>query len=585
MSRLSVRASSKQIGRRRGAVAAALGIATVLCGCSPIASVSHHKAAYAPSSGANPAPANQYIATGQRLQDKDRMKALGNYLAAARVSVHDLKSRPQDPGTRRTYNYAVGRCIDIIETDGLDPWSHTLTVAGPDGDFSLGTKRPADSERNPANYRLETADRLTLGGRYFTDRVTVDGLGAPVVAISRNEVPDFRKTTLSSQRIYGVATAFIRFNGQQAQIEFAEPLAQERITLDGHTYPVAADFSAPIAVALVTERPEKLGLIRMLRPEKYAETARLARLQAYDPTRIPVLFVHGLQDTPASWAPMINRLRGDREIRRNYQFWVFSYPSGYPYPYSASLLRRDLDSVKRAFPKTKRMVLVGHSMGGMISRLMITDSGDKIWRDLFGKPPAQTELPASTRKLLEESLIFAHRPEVARVIFISTPQRGADMAKNSIGRIGSSLIRTPIFLAAIPFATLQAAMTVDPGALQLKRMPNSIDTLAPSNRFVQSVNRIPIKRGIPYHSIIGDRGKGDTPNSSDGVVAYWSSHVEGAQSELIVPSNHSAPLNPQAIAEVARILKLNLGTRGKTASEDGSTAVVNVAAGVSDPGR
>jgi pimeloyl-ACP methyl ester carboxylesterase len=584
MSRPFARASSKQIGRRRGTVAAALGIAIVLCGCSPIASVSHHKAAYAPSSGANLTPANQYIATGQRLQDKDRMKALGLYLAAARVSARDLKSRPQDPDARRTYNYAVARCIDIVETDGLDPWGHTLTVTGPDGDFSLGAKRPEDPEKNPANYRLETADRLTLGGIYFTDQVTADGLGAPVVAISRNEVPHFRKT-LSGQRIYGVATAFVRFNGQQAQIEFAEPLAQERISLDGHTYPVAANFSAPIAVALVTERPQKLGLARMLQPEKYAETARLTRLQAYDPNRIPVIFVHGLQDTPASWAPMINQLRGDREIRRNYQFWVFSYPSGYPYPYSASLLRKDLDAVKRAFPNTKRMVLVGHSMGGMISRLMITDARDKIWRDLFGKSPAQTDLPATTRKLLEESLVFVHRPEVSRVIFISTPQRGANMAINWVGRIGSSLVRTPMFLAAMPVATLKAAMTQDPGALQLKRMPNSIDTLAPTNRFVQSVNRIPITPGIPYHSIIGDRGKGDTPNSSDGVVAYWSSHLDGARSELIVPSNHSAPLNPQAIAEVARILKLNLGNRGKTASADGSTPVVNVAAGGNDPGR
>jgi pimeloyl-ACP methyl ester carboxylesterase len=577
MSWLFVKASGKQIWRRSGAVPTVLSIAIVLCGCSSIATVSQHQAAYVPSSEANLALANRYITTGQRLQDKDRMKALGNYLAAARASAGDLKGRPQNSDARHTYTYAVGRCVDIIETDNLDPWNHPLIVAGPDGEYSLGARRPADPERNPANYKVETVDRLTLGGTYFADRVTVDGLGAPVVAISRNDVPDFRKT-LSGQRIYGTATAIIRFNGHHAQIEFAEPFAQERITLDGHTYPVAADFSAPIAVALVTERPQKLGLARLLQPEKYAETARLTRLQAYDPNRIPVIFVHGLQDTPASWAPMINRLRGDREIRRNYQFWVFSYPSGYPYPYSASLLRKDLDAVKRAFPNTKRIILVGHSMGGMISRLMITDARDKIWRDLFGKSPAQTELPATSRKLLEESLIFVHRPEVARVIFISTPQRGANMAINWVGRIGSSLVRTPMFLAAMPVATLKAAMTVDPGALQLKRMPNSIDTLAPSNRFVQSVNRIPITPGIPYHSIIGDRGKGDTPNSSDGVVAYWSSHVDGAQSELIVPSNHGAPRNPQAIAEVARILKLNLGKRGKTASKNGSPAVGNVAA-------
>jgi hypothetical protein len=150
------------------------------------------------------------------------------------------------------------------------------------------------------------------------------------------------------------------------------------------------------------------------------------------------------------------------------------------------------------------------------------------------------------------------------------------MAVNSIGRIGASLIRTPVFLASMPVATLKAEMTHDPGALQLKRMPNSIDTLAPSNRFVQSVNRIPITRGIPYHSIIGDRGRGDTPKSSDGVVAYWSSHLDKAQSELIVPSNHSAPRNPQAIAEVTRILKLHLGNRGRTVSQETTPAVANV---------
>jgi len=56
---------------------------------------------------------------------------------------------------------------------------------------------------------------------------------------------------------------------------------------------------------------------------------------------------------------------------------------------------------------------------------------------------------------------------------------------------------------------------------------------------------------------MGDRGKGDAPNSSDGVVSYWSSHMEGAQSELIVPAGHPAHQNLQAIEEVRRILKLN----------------------------
>jgi len=69
MSRPFVRASSKRFGRRRSAVAAALGVTIVLCGCSSIATVSHHKAAYAPSSGASLAPTNQFTATDQRLHD------------------------------------------------------------------------------------------------------------------------------------------------------------------------------------------------------------------------------------------------------------------------------------------------------------------------------------------------------------------------------------------------------------------------------------------------------------------------------------------------------------------------------------
>jgi hypothetical protein len=61
--------------------------------------------------------------------------------------------------------------------------------------------------------------------------------------------------------------------------------------------------------------------------------------------------------------------------------------------------------------------------------------------------------------------------------------------------------------------------------------------------------------GVPYHTIIGDRGRGDSPNSSDGTVPYWSSHMQGAATEDIVPSNHSAHQDPHAIAEVLRILK------------------------------
>ena len=200
-----------------------------------------------------------------------------------------------------------------------------------------------------------------------------------------------------------------------------------------------------------------------------------------------------------------------------------------PFPTRRALRKDEGDRARIA--KQKGIVLIGHSMGGMICRLMITDAGDKIWRDFFGTPPAKTPLASDTRKLVEEALVFDHRPDVQRVIFISTPHRGSELASNWIGRIGAALVRTPRLFTSI-YASTKPLLIADPAARPLNRMPNSVDTLEPNDRFVEAVNKLPITRGIPYHSIIGDRGRDDTPNSSDGVVPYWSSHLPGAQSEL-----------------------------------------------------
>jgi hypothetical protein len=101
---------------------------------------------------------------------------------------------------------------------------------------------------------------------------------------------------------------------------------------------------------------------------------------------------------------------------------------------------------------------------------------------------------------------------------------------------------------------------------QLKKMPNSIDFLNPENRFVKTLDKLPLAPGIPFHTILGDRGKGGNlshtePVSSDGIVPYWSSHLDGAQSEVIIPSGHWTNQHPQGIAEVKRILHLHLKSK------------------------
>jgi len=160
---------------------------------------------------------------------------------------------------------------------------------------------------------------------------------------------------------------------------------------------------------------------------------------------------------------MIDSLRDDPAIRKHYQFLYFSYPSGYPYPYAAALFRQDLDGIERAFPNHKRIVLIGHSMGGMICRLMVTDAGDKIWRDFFATPPNKTPLANDPLKIAEDVLIFHHRPDVQRAIFISTPHRGSKIASGWIGRIGAALVRTPRSFTPV-YTSTKRLLIADPAA-------------------------------------------------------------------------------------------------------------------------
>jgi pimeloyl-ACP methyl ester carboxylesterase len=527
-----------------------------LCGCAAHLATVRTEPARLPAEPANNERlerARKYLAAAERGQP---LAALGQDLVAAKIAYGVLEKRPEDDSARNIYNFAVARVVQDVDRTDFEPWRHPVTVVTDDGRYTLVSPKPIDSDHDPSRYDLFPTDTLKIGGKFFKTYSTVSGLGAPIAVVGHTESSHFRQQ-YKLRRIYAPITAIVRFSGHKASLEFMDPLNAERITLNKQTFPLAADFDAPTALLIARERPERLGLSRVLNPEAYADTAMLTRLQQFDPARTPVIFVHGLQETGASWAPMIDSLRHDAAIRKYYQFWYFSYPSGYPYPYAAALFRRDLDGIKLTLPNHKRIVLIGHSMGGLICRLMITDAGDKIWRDFFATPPAKTPLSSDTRKVLEEALVFNHRPDVQRVIFISTPHRGSELATGWIGRIGAALVRTPQRFTSI-YAATKPLLIADPAARPLNRMPNSVDTLEPKDRFVEAVNKLPIAPGIPYHSILGDRGRGDTPNSSDGVVPYWSSHLAGAQSELIVNSDHGAQYNPDAIREVNRILKQNL---------------------------
>lgn len=188
---------------------------------------------------------------------------------------------------------------------------------------------------------------------------------------------------------------------------------------------------------------------------------------------------------------------------------------------------------------------------------MVTDAGDKLWIKAFGEKPSETQLVGRSRDLLLDAIVFSDRAEIDRAVFYSAPHRGSVLATNWIGRIATRLVNVPGMIADARNVILSVA-TADIAGLAIQSAPNSIGTLSPNNPFVREVNKLPIVSRIPYHSIVGDRGKGDTPDSSDGVVAYWSSHLDGAVSEKIVPSGHGSHVDREGMEEAHRILLLHL---------------------------
>lgn len=531
-----------------------LGNVLILAACaSPYARVSHVHPHLTRVPGVGLlAAAEQALTKALHEEHAKPLVALADCLTALQVSSRELERDPTNSTAVRDYNFGIARIFQIVHEAKLDPWSAPLTIPSPAGDFTLTHKPDPRPEWNPALYEFTPADEFDVGGKYVTERTTRLGIGAPIVAVERE--PKNRRADFAPSRIFYSLTVLAHFDGRRCVLSFEDPLARETAAFNRRTLPLAADFTVPLAVMLQQSDPRKYEFSRLLNPEKYARTAAIERLQPYDPGKTVVLVIHGLKDSQATWTPMINRLRGDPVIRKHYQFWFYSYPTGYPFPYSAAILRAELDAVEKRFPKMKPMVVIGHSMGGCISRLLVTDSGDKLWMNIFGRPPDKVPLSPQVREYFQEELFFRHRPEIGRVIFIASPLRGSNLAKGLLGSLAAMIIREATISSQASREMVRLTQ-IEKAELKPMRRSNSVDSLSPRSRFLSAMNTIPITPRVRYDTIIGDRGRGDSPNSSDGVVPYWSSHMNGAESECIVPSGHSAHQNPQAIAEVLRILK------------------------------
>lgn len=489
---------------------------------------------------------------------------IGIYLDASNAARLRLASDPKDVLAQSDYNFAVARVVEIVSKNRLTPWDKPLVCPSAKGEpWTLGIVPPKRRPPiHPSKLEFIAADRLIFRGKLVGEKTTSTGLGAPVVAIGRDLDPLPTNEFGSQKNLFYGLTASIQFNGKRCKILFSDPLESETLKLDNHTYPLAGDFQAPLGMSLAGFNVRRFELKEMFRPQLFENSARLARLEPYAPQKIPVLFIHGLSNSPAIFAPLIQFLRSDPEIRRNYQFWVFSYPSGLPYPMSAAVLRYQLDQMRRFYPNHKDIVVIGHSMGGMISRLLLSDSSTKIWDTFFDRSPDAIPFSKEARNLMTRTLIFKARDDISRTIFVSASLRGSDMATGFFGRLGAKLVGNPISQNEVN-KEVYAFVRPEMRKSGRHRLPNSIEMLDPDNSFLKVSNALPLEPGVPFHSLIGDRGRGghlDTtkPVSSDGIVPYWSSHLAGARSERIIPSGHWSQLHPLGMVEIKRILVENL---------------------------
>ncbi len=473
------------------------------------------------------------------------------YLDSAAKAEKLLVSPQSGNEARRIYNKAAADLTVLLRTSGNGAmWNHPLAVTSGGITYNLhiatGTR---DGVWGPHQF-TSFVPSATVDLKSIKHRNRVEGIGGALVGVRKtNPLEPF------SPRVGVTApvTAVLDFKGSEVTLSLIDPAERTKSRISGRELALEADFSAPLAYY-----PQKSetweGLMGAIRVSKYMSTTGLYILQPYDPDRIPLIFVHGLISTPRMWRNVINEIETDPLLRGKYQCWAFSYPTGNPPAYSALRLREELIKVHQLYPRSKNYVLVGHSMGGLVSRMQATTVNRQSW-DIVGKEAAAKFFAKAEKGgLIERATIFQANPMIDRIIFICTPHRGSEMALGSLGELGMRLISLPLDITATITSTVGNSLSFATGAQN--RMPNSVTGLSPKNPMLKVLDRHPIK--AEYHTIAGDRGKGDTPNSSDGVVQYWSSHQKAAKSECIVPGPHGACELPETIAELRRILRLHL---------------------------
>lgn len=403
------------------------------------------------------------------------------------------------------------------------------------------------------------ADQFLVRG--LSVRNIQSGLGTPLVAVAKpTEKIKMSRCT--------AATAFLRIEGGpadlarnqcRATLELYSPYTTNTVRVGSHTVPLETDTTASLAYALNQSFVWSLGNVQFLSAEEMIPSD-VYLTRPYQPGLVPVVFVHGTFSSPIWWAEMLNTLSADPVLGKRCQFWYFIYNSGNPVVYSANRLRealaakvKELDPEGRD-PALQQMVVIGHSQGGLLTKLTATDTGDRLWRVVNTNGLETLNLSQTQQDLIRKYLFYKPLPFVKEVVFISTPHRGSYLAGGFTRGLARRLVSLPrnVVDQGKELVGVKEKLGLP---RQLKGIPTSLDSMRPENPFMLTLAEIPTAPGLKAHSIIAVQGNGDYHQGKDGLVKYSSAHVDYAESEFIVRSFHSCQDKPATIEEVRRILR------------------------------
>src|SRR5260370_33777907 len=108
-----------------------------------------------------------------------------------------------------------------------------------------------------------------------------------------------------------------------------------------------------------------------------------------------------------------------------FQFWCFAYPTGGPIAVSALRLRESLERVYQLYPRTKGMVLITHSMGGIVAQMQAVNTERVLWNAVFQNDADRLYATTPPDSLTKKAFIFNANPPGKRIVFIWVSHRGA----------------------------------------------------------------------------------------------------------------------------------------------------------------